>query len=1426
MSFQNSIVHASQAAYPNHEAYLCCLFTRTDDAMWRTFSAYCAQKHNDKSLSVVFCMTERQSRLLAGHLSAFVRIENPSCLSFPHGVVFYTDASNSELSCHVATMNHSAKNDFMFTCWVRFNRTYLRCLIDTGASHSIIDLNAAVKSSHSIDNYAVVPALRGANGTHLALEGTVTGNLFLGKYKARRQSLIVMKGMLQDYDIILGMDWIVANKCDILASQRKMVINSKKQGVFTYDETFFANSTSPEHKCSSVVASVSALKRLIRTGAKLILANVKHTDVSGNIEEGHCDGYIGKGRLTETDTPLVTIGHGTVLHEGGLFPTRFRPAPSLRIDTSQSPKDSHRGFDPSHESCTTRFAFNDKCVPRINAPSNHIAATSSSTDTFHAVQLDSKLDPELQAKLSDLPDKLQRVLKRYWKVFQPLLPGLQGKYKYPGEVIPTVPHTPPFKPMYRLSPAELEEVKKQVTLFLEKGWIRPSDSPYGAPILFAQKADGSLRMCVDYRAVNKITVKNRFPLPHIQDLLDMLHGARYFSSLDLVSGYHQIALQESDVKKTAFRTPLGHFECLVLWEGLANAPSVFQSIMQRVLSPFLGKFAALYIDDILVFSKTQEEHIQHLELVFKALEDAELHVKLAKCSFMQHELRFLGHIVSSNGTRMDPKKIKAVLDWPVPTNTKQLQQFLGLCNYFRRYIKDYATIASPLSRIQNTKGKWPNGLWNDDVHGKAFRELVHALTSRDVVLALPDMQAAMNGTKPFTVMCDASKVGAGAVLLQENRPVAYFSKQFTSTEVKFGAGDREMCAIIFALREWRCYLEGTKFVLKTDHEPLTYFETVSQLSRRKASYLDFLSRFTYDFVHIKGPTNTVADCLSRDPRWDTYGDNAHVVLVTRGGARTSDEATTVPQKRKYNPFADAVNEQQANIRAEQIHAQARAEDAQTHATVPAEEGINPFLSRILIAYAKDPAFKNRRALHKYVKTPAGLYMVPPAKVKKHKDHVGLTQSQIVVPNDSDLREALISSVHDPGYGGHRGAEVVTEMLTRDYYWHGMVEDVKRYIAKCDSCQRNKSRTVKQYGLMQPLQIPTRKWGSVSMDMIVSLPKTRKQHDAILVIVDRLTKFCHFIPCRTDATAKQCAQMFHEHVTKHFGLPDEVISDRDPRFGTGAFITEVWKLFGARQCPSTAYRPQSDGQTERTNRTLHEYLRAYISSTHKDWDEHLANAQFAMNNSYQASIGCSPFLLNFGFHPRTPTTLHILKDSTVPEASEFVSRIQDCLDKAKRCLQSAQDRMKVQYDKNKQDVSFNPGDEVLLSSKNLKLAGCAKYIPRYVGPFKVLQCVGKLACKLQLPEGWKIHDVFHVSLLKPYIRGKTSAPPPTPALLDDHSYVIDSIVEHRFLQPSSQLQFRVHHLNSSPENDVWEFEQDVIKQYPLLVADYKRVKALE
>ncbi|GJP82930.1 hypothetical protein CLOP_g13152 [Closterium sp. NIES-67] len=385
------------------------------------------------------------------------------------------------------------------------------------------------------------------------------------------------------------------------------------------------------------------------------------------------------------------------------------------------------------------------------------------------------------------------------------------------------------------------------------GWIEPSASPYGAPILFVNEMGRGLRMCVDYRALNKITVKNRYPLPRIEDLFDRLQRAQWFSALDLAQGYHQLRITEEDVPKTAFRTPFGHFQWRVLSLGLTNAPASFQRAMNDVYREAIGQFVLVYLEDILVYCKIEKEHTQHLKWVLGKLRKHKFYARLWKCHFYKHELEYLGHIVGNDGLKVDPKKVSAVQQWPVPQDVGQVRSFLGLANYFRRFLDNYSSVVAPLTALTRKRSAWQ---WTDQCQ-KAFDEVKTMLTNAPV-LALPDP------SKPYEVVTDASTVGIGAVLLQEGRPVAFESRKLSPAEQRYTTSEQELLAVVHALRTWHCYLEGVDFVVTTDHCPKTYFATQATLIRRQARWAELLSGFTYDIRYRASSTN-MADPLSRQP---------------------------------------------------------------------------------------------------------------------------------------------------------------------------------------------------------------------------------------------------------------------------------------------------------------------------------------------------------------------------------------------------------------------------------------------------------------------------------------------------------------------------------------------------------------------------------
>jgi hypothetical protein len=403
-----------------------------------------------------------------------------------------------------------------------------------------------------------------------------------------------------------------------------------------------------------------------------------------------------------------------------------------------------------------------------------------------------------------------------------------------------------------MAPAELAELKAQLQDLLDKGFIRPSTSPWGAPVLFVRKKDGSLRLCIDYRQLNQVTVKNKYPLPRIDDLMDQLQSAKVFPKIDLISGYYQMRIRESDVSKSAFRTRYGHYEFLVMPFGLTNAPAAFMDLMNRVFRAYLDQFVVVFVDDILIYSSSEEEHAMHLQVVLQILREHQLYAKFSKCEFWLDKVHFLGHVISGDGISVDPAKIEAVLDWERPKTVTEIRSFLGLAGYYRRFVQDFSSIAAPLTRLTRKRVRF---IWTENCE-QSFTELKTRLTSAPV-LVLP------SGSGGFVVYSDASQRGLGAVLMQHGKVVAYASRQLKKHEENYPTHDLELAAVVFALKIWRHYLFGERFQVFTDHKSLKYVFTQKDLNLRQRRWMEFIKDYDLDLSYHPDNANVVADALSR-----------------------------------------------------------------------------------------------------------------------------------------------------------------------------------------------------------------------------------------------------------------------------------------------------------------------------------------------------------------------------------------------------------------------------------------------------------------------------------------------------------------------------------------------------------------------------------
>ncbi|GJR98590.1 putative reverse transcriptase domain-containing protein [Tanacetum coccineum] len=435
-------------------------------------------------------------------------------------------------------------------------------------------------------------------------------------------------------------------------------------------------------------------------------------------------------------------------------------------------------------------------------------------------------DKSKEKRLEDVP-----TVRDFPEVFPEDLPGLPPirQVEFQIDLVPGA--APVARAPYRLAPSEMEELSTQLQELSDKGFIRPSSSPWGAPVLFVKKKDGSFRMCIDYRELNKLTVKNRYPLPRIDDLFDQLQGSSVYSKIDLRSGYHQLRVCDEDIPKTAFRTRYGHYEFQVMPFGLTNAPAVFMDLMNRVCRPYLDKFVIVFIDDILIYSKTKEEHDAHLRLILELLKKEELYAKFSKCDFWLSKVQFLGHVIDSEGIHVDPAKIESIKDWESPKTPTEIRQFLGLAGYYRRFIEGFSKIAKPMTKADSGKSVKFN--WSEKEE-TAFPEL-------------------------------KTKV-IGAVLMQKEKVIAYASRQLKIHEKNYTTHDLELGAVVFALKMWRHYLYGTKCVVYTDHKSLQHILDQKELNMRQRRWLELLSDYDCELRYHPGKANVVADALSRKNR--------------------------------------------------------------------------------------------------------------------------------------------------------------------------------------------------------------------------------------------------------------------------------------------------------------------------------------------------------------------------------------------------------------------------------------------------------------------------------------------------------------------------------------------------------------------------------
>ena len=934
---------------------------------------------------------------------------------------------------------------------------------------------------------------------------------------------------------------------------------------------------------------------------------------------------------------------------------------------------------------------------------------------------------------------------------------------------------PPFGPLYSLSRDELVALRDWLKENLAKGFIRRSSSPAASPILFVKKSDGTLRLCVDYRGLNEGTIKNRYPLPLIQETLMQLSKAKYFTTLDIRGAYNLVRMAEGEEWKTAFRTRYGLFETLVMPFGLTNAPADFQAFINDVLRPFLDQFCTAYLDDILIYSNNLEEHKGHVLKILEVLSKAKLHLKPEKCKFHQTEVKYLGMIIGREGIQIDPKKIETIVQWEKPKVLRDVREFIGFANYSRRHIKDYSKVTSPLTALTKMKdGKLVPFVWEEEQQ-LAFETLKHKFTTAPILKHF-------DYEKECIVETDASDYVSAGVLSQYNdkgilHPIGYFSKKHSPAECNYEIYDKELLAIVRCFEEWRPHLQGSRYPIQvlSDHKNLEYFMTTKLLNRRQARWSEFLSRFNFKITYRPGKAGGKPDALTR-----RSGD-----LPKEGDERiiANQQAILKPQNidKSLRLLADLPQNQ---------------ERPSLKTLFDLGYEADPFPSQIIQMLADNIQSSKEISLADCKVTNGQL---------RYRDC-------IYVPNYDPLRLRILQDHHDPPTMGHPGRAKTLELISRNYYWPTLRKSVDQFVRNCHVCRRTKATRHAPYGMLKPLPVPHHPWQHVSVDFITGLP-TSEGFDAICAIVCRLTKQRHLVPCHTTIDAEGFAQLFIDNVFRLHGLPENLVSDRGPQF-IARFWTHLASCLGISISTSTAFHPQTDGQTERINAVLEQYLRAYVTYLQNDWKKYLSLAEFAANNQVSDTTTLSPFFGIYGRHPKCSFQLD--QATTNPEeinAQETAERLSHIHDTLRSEMKYAQARQIEGADRSRTPAPvFRQNDLVWLDSRNIRTERPSRKLEnKFLGPYKVTRAIGTHAYEIDIPNTMRNHRTFPVSLLYPAandpLPGQTT-PPPLPVIVDgEENWEVKEVLDSR--RRRGKLEYLIQWVGyTSPTWEPEEYMTDV------------------
>ena len=1201
---------------------------------------------------------------------------------------------------------------------------------DTGASETILSsrVYAAIPKNNRPDLGSHRP-LTGAGGSNIKVLGQGIFDISLGPLELT-ETLVVAD--IQD-DVLLGIDLLQNHEkgqADILLSTGEIHLRG--------------------YTIPCIQKGVRDVCRRVRSAQQYCIPAMSEMIVNAYVDRADLDSKNEDDLMFEPSEEFMA--DHSLLVAPAVLNTAKRVTVPLRVMNPYERsltlyQDAVMGTAEEFDGLVTEVNEPEFAVRNVTGcPESRGDQSVSSQDGVLPYHLQNLYDRSIISLTETEKQKFRELLLEYQGIFSKDEWDL-GQTNLAEHEIDTGNNRPVKQPPRRVPIALAEEERKAIIELKDKGIIRPSNSPWASPLVLVQKKNGKIRVCVDYRRVNNLTSKDAFPLPKIQDCLDSVAGSVLFSALDLTAGYHQVKVKESDVPKTAFVTKYGHFEYVSMPFGLTNAPATFQRVMELALNGLQWQICLIYIDDILIFSRNFDEHLDRLRQVVQRIKEAGLKLKPEKCQMFQEEVTFLGHRVTKSGVLPDNTNIEKIINWKTSTTVTEVRQFLGMASYYRRFVKNFSVIAKPITEL--TKKDVPF-YWSDKCE-EAFQTLKSILIGPEV-MGHPDPD---EGT--FLLDCDACDVGIGAVLSQmqqgRERVIAYASRTLNKAERNYCVTDKELLAVRHFVEYFKQYLLGQHFTVRSDHQALVWLFKLKEPKGRVARWIEILSAYNFELIYRCNPQHTNADGLSRcpNPRDCTCQETDNMELLPCGPCdKCRKRAEQVPAElRKVNTRSETRTKHVPGATPWQHPYSA----AQLKTFQLQDEDISPVL--LWKSQGQKPPTaeltQHSPATRHYVALWDQLILDGDLLYKIHRGPFNDLYRQLIVPKS--LRKEVLTFAHSSLLSGHLGIKKSKFRVLQHSYWYQLKDDVKIFVSCCDNCARNKPPSHLPKGKLGGISVGS-PWEHLASDFIGPLPVSGRGNRYVLVFMDYFTKWVEIFAV-PDQTASTTARVLLDEIISRYGCPLMLHSDQGRNYES-LVISELCQLLQIKKTRTTPRNPKCNGMVERYNKTVIRMIRAYLSGEQEDWDLHLGCIASAYRSTPQESTGFTPNMLMFGRELCMPAEIVFGPGSsshdTVSSYGIYIEEIREKLNRAhtitREHLQKSAERNKAVYNSKVLVNKYLPGDIVWILNEKNEVGVCSKLQPVYHGPCVVLNKFSDLVFQVQVDARGEKKTLNHDKLL-PY-----------------------------------------------------------------------------